>query len=52
MARQNYGQEKRQRELKKERKKEEKLQRKLERANDRPPSSDAEDAEAGPPPEA
>lgn len=35
LARNNYGFEKRQRELSKERKKAEKLQRKLDRANDR-----------------
>jgi hypothetical protein len=46
VARNNFGFEKRQRELTKERKKEEKRQRKLERQNvDQPP--DAEQAEPG-----
>ena len=45
MARNNYGFEKRQRELTKEKKKEEKRLRKLERQNTQePPEGDAEDA--------
>ena len=48
MARNNYGFEKRQRELNKEKKKEEKRQRKLERRNIEGPDGDPQEGEQSP----